>query len=96
MSAHSLEKGHDGRVADVAAAANACHTGDEEFGGTDARKKLEKKLLRKLDARMSILIVVYILNYVSFQPSSACTAWWRLLYDRWGLALGLIEALVPL
>lgn len=38
--------------------------GDEEFGGTEERKKLEKKLLRKLDARMSILIVIYILNYV--------------------------------
>ncbi len=40
------------------------HLGDEEFGGHEARKKLEKKLLRKLDARMSILIVIYILNYV--------------------------------
>lgn len=39
--------------------------GDEEFGGTEARKRLEKKLLRKLDARMSILIIIYILNYVS-------------------------------
>ena len=38
--------------------------GDEEFGGTEERKKLEKKLLRKLDLRMSILIVIYILNYV--------------------------------
>lgn len=41
--------------------------GDEEFGGTEARKRLEKKLLRKLDARMSILIIIYILNYVSSQ-----------------------------
>lgn len=38
--------------------------GHEEFGGTEERKKLEKKLLRKLDMRMSILIVIYILNYV--------------------------------
>lgn len=38
---------------------------DAEFGGTEARKQLEKRLLRKLDARMSILIVIYILNYVS-------------------------------
>lgn len=37
---------------------------DAEFGGTEARKILEKKLLRKLDARCSILIVIYILNYV--------------------------------
>ena len=38
---------------------------DAEFGGTEARKRLEKKLLLKLDARMSILVVIYILNYVS-------------------------------
>ena len=38
---------------------------DAEFGGTEARKKLEKRLLLKLDARMSILVVIYILNYVS-------------------------------
>ena len=40
------------------------HDPDEEFGGSEARKKLERKLLRKLDLRMSILIVIYILNYV--------------------------------
>ncbi|KAH9045324.1 MFS general substrate transporter [Lactarius pseudohatsudake] len=37
---------------------------DAEFGGKEARLKLERKLLRKLDMRMSILIVIYILNYV--------------------------------
>ena len=37
---------------------------DEEFGGHEARKNLERKLLRKLDLRMSILVVIYILNYV--------------------------------
>lgn len=37
---------------------------DAEFGGYEARKKLEAKLLRKLDARMCILIIIYILNYV--------------------------------
>jgi hypothetical protein len=37
---------------------------DAEFGGKEARERLEKKLLRKLDIRMSILIVIYILNYV--------------------------------
>jgi len=39
---------------------------DAEFGGTEARKALEKKLLRKVDLRMSILIFIYILNYVSY------------------------------
>jgi len=38
---------------------------DAEFGGTEAREKLEKRLLLKLDARMSILLVIYIFNYVS-------------------------------
>ena len=38
---------------------------DAEFGGTEARRKLERRLLLKLDARMSILVVIYILNYVS-------------------------------
>lgn len=38
---------------------------DAEFGGTEARKALEKKLLLKIDLRMSILVVIYILNYVS-------------------------------
>ena len=39
--------------------------GDEEFGGSAERRRIERKLLWKLDCRMSILIVIYILNYVS-------------------------------
>jgi hypothetical protein len=38
---------------------------DTEFGGPEERRRLEKKLLRKIDARMSILVVIYVLNYVS-------------------------------
>ena len=37
---------------------------DAEFGGPEARKKLEKRFLLKLDLRMSIMVVIYILNYV--------------------------------
>lgn len=37
---------------------------DDDFGGTESRKQMERKLLRKLDLRMSILIAIYILNYV--------------------------------
>ncbi|KDQ09012.1 hypothetical protein BOTBODRAFT_69396 [Botryobasidium botryosum FD-172 SS1] len=37
---------------------------DAEFGGTIERAKLEKALLRKLDARMSILVLIYILNFI--------------------------------
>jgi hypothetical protein len=43
---------------------------DEDFGGHEARKQLERKLLRKLDTRMSILVLIYILNYVSSQKTS--------------------------
>jgi hypothetical protein len=39
---------------------------DAESGGTKVRKQLEKRLLLKLDAWMSILVVIYILNYVSY------------------------------
>lgn len=38
---------------------------DAEFGGHEQRKIMEKKMLRKLDLRMSILVIIYILNYVS-------------------------------
>ena len=37
---------------------------DAEFGGHEARQELERKLVRKIDIRMSILTVIYILNYV--------------------------------
>nr|VWO95174.1 N/A [Ganoderma boninense] len=37
---------------------------DVEFGGYEARRRLERKLVRKIDMRMSILIVIYILNYM--------------------------------
>ena len=37
---------------------------DAEFGGHEARRKLERGLLRKLDIRMSILIFIYVLNCV--------------------------------
>ena len=38
---------------------------DTEFGGAEARKKLERRLLFKLDSRMSILVIIYMLNCVS-------------------------------
>ncbi|KAG2117463.1 major facilitator superfamily domain-containing protein [Suillus clintonianus] len=42
-----------------------------ELGGLEARKKLERRLLRKLDLRMSILVVMYILNYIDRNNVSA-------------------------
>ncbi|KAI0318323.1 sugar transporter [Amylostereum chailletii] len=44
---------------------------DLEFGGPEERKRLERKLLWKVDARMSILVVIYILNYVDRNNASA-------------------------
>ncbi|KAG6817450.1 hypothetical protein H0H87_008618 [Tephrocybe sp. NHM501043] len=37
---------------------------DAEFGGAEARRQLERKLLWKIDLRMSIMIIIYILNYM--------------------------------
>ncbi|KAG8730473.1 hypothetical protein FRC10_002678 [Ceratobasidium sp. 414] len=47
------------------------HLPDAEFGGTEARRKLEKKLLRKLDLRMGVLILIYILNYIDRNNAAA-------------------------
>ncbi|KAI0053653.1 MFS general substrate transporter [Auriscalpium vulgare] len=44
---------------------------DAEFGGPEERQRLERKLLRKLDARMSILILIYILNYIDRNNAAA-------------------------
>lgn len=57
---------------------------DAEFGGTEARKILERKLLWKVDLRMSILVFIYILNYVrvlSF-PFLGCVFLTNLTSDR--------------
>ncbi|TIA71112.1 hypothetical protein E3P92_02793 [Wallemia ichthyophaga] len=37
---------------------------DDEFGGYENRKKMERKLVFKTDLRMSIMIIIYILNYI--------------------------------
>jgi len=44
---------------------------DAEFGGTEARKALEKTLLWKVDLRMSIMIFIYILNYIDRNNAAA-------------------------
>lgn len=41
-----------------------------EIEDTDSRARLEKKLLRKVDLRMGILVVIYILNYVGADVNS--------------------------
>ncbi|KAF8915919.1 MFS general substrate transporter [Mucidula mucida] len=44
---------------------------DIAFGGPEARKRLENRLLRKLDRRMSILVLIYILNYIDRNNAAA-------------------------
>ncbi|KAJ7095339.1 MFS general substrate transporter [Mycena belliarum] len=44
---------------------------DAAFGGKLARKELETRLLSKLDTRMSILVLIYILNYIDRNNASA-------------------------
>ena len=60
----------DTRIIEAGERAPDARDYDAEFGGPEERKRLEKKLLRKIDARMSILVVIYILNYVSFPIES--------------------------
>lgn len=41
---------------------NVQEDNDDLSQGTESRKKLERTLLRKVDTRMSILVLIYILN----------------------------------
>lgn len=70
MSASSHEKADPEHIQHEL---NGSDDPDAKFGGHEARKKLEKKLLRKVDLRMSVLIFIYILNYVSLYPRRACS-----------------------
>ncbi|KAL0950044.1 hypothetical protein HGRIS_010052 [Hohenbuehelia grisea] len=66
-SVHVLEKASNS----PRDASEADEDPDAEFGGRDARIALEKKLLLKVDLRMSILIVIYILNYIDRNNAGA-------------------------
>ncbi|KAF9462596.1 MFS general substrate transporter [Collybia nuda] len=59
---HSISAGDDGAIG-LAARTNVVNRG-VEFEGTEARNEIENSLLRKVDRRMSILILIYILNYI--------------------------------
>lgn len=48
---------------------------DADFGGFEARQQLERKLLWKIDARMSIMVFIYILNYVGLRHLFLTTTW---------------------
>ncbi|KIY73724.1 MFS general substrate transporter [Cylindrobasidium torrendii FP15055 ss-10] len=44
---------------------------EPEFGGPTNRAQLEKRLLRKIDSRLSILMLIYILNYIDRNNAAA-------------------------
>ncbi|KAG1895797.1 MFS general substrate transporter [Suillus fuscotomentosus] len=44
---------------------------DVEFGGIEARNQLERRLLLKLDLHMSMLVLIYILNFIDRNNASA-------------------------
>ncbi|KAJ7638772.1 MFS general substrate transporter [Roridomyces roridus] len=44
---------------------------DATLGGKHARNQLEGRLLRKLDTRMSFLVLIYILNYIDRNNAAA-------------------------
>ncbi|KAF9006428.1 MFS general substrate transporter [Cyathus striatus] len=44
---------------------------DAQFGGTEERMRLERKLLLKIDLRMSIMVFIYILNYIDRNNAGA-------------------------
>ncbi|KAK7049568.1 hypothetical protein VNI00_005599 [Paramarasmius palmivorus] len=67
-SVHSEDEKH---VAEYASSPINAPDINAEYGGLEARKALEKKLLRKIDLRMSILIVIYILNYIDRNNAAA-------------------------
>lgn len=51
-------------VEPIGGSADEAMAGDGEFGGPEELKRIERKLLWKLDCRMAVMIVIYILNYV--------------------------------
>jgi hypothetical protein len=66
LRARELLMGLDSELDTGAAALDV----DAEFGGREARLLLERKLLRKLDVRMSILVLIFTFNNVRpFQHS---------------------------
>ncbi|KAF7332162.1 MFS general substrate transporter [Mycena kentingensis (nom. inval.)] len=44
---------------------------DAAYGGHRARKELERQLVHKLDKRMSLLVLIYVLNYIDRNNASA-------------------------
>jgi hypothetical protein len=56
MNSPADDKVHDLENLEVESKPSEYGDSDDEFGGTEARKVLERRLLWKLDLRMSILV----------------------------------------
>jgi len=52
-------------------AVDALLVDSDEWGGIEGRRELERKLVWKLDKRMSILVLIYILNYIDRNNAAA-------------------------
>ena len=65
MSQNSRDAEKDSRFSASAPSVD----GDAEFGGPEERKRMEKKLIRRLDMRLTIIVVLYLLNFASFLSS---------------------------
>ena len=63
MSPPSIDSAHS-KEQDLEAPLEKKYDDEAEYGGHEGRLKIERNLVRKLDFRMSILVVIYILNYV--------------------------------
>ena len=57
--------GENGPVESTEKRESSIRSIDDEFGGREGRQRLERKLLWKLDCRMLILVIIYILNFAS-------------------------------
>ncbi|KXN83674.1 hypothetical protein AN958_00815 [Leucoagaricus sp. SymC.cos] len=71
MSADEKDVEKQGRASISSNAESGPKEQDAEFGGPEARKKLERRFLLKLDLRMSIMVIIYILNYIDRNNAGA-------------------------
>ncbi|KAI0701167.1 MFS general substrate transporter [Cytidiella melzeri] len=62
---------HSTESLDVETEAGVSALADDGLGGVEGRKQLEKDLLWKVDKRMSILVLIYILNYIDRNNAAA-------------------------
>ena len=60
-----LKDGVEEDIIEVGSSNSDDYDGSDEFNDPVLRKGIERELLWKLDKRMAILVLIYILNFVS-------------------------------